>query len=71
MENQNAIAQVGGMFIINELSNKCLDVLADPGTVNGTPLALFDCELSGFSPSGKITDHCPLMSFIQLINDFL
>ncbi|MBN3893891.1 MAG: ricin-type beta-trefoil lectin domain protein [Nostoc sp. NOS(2021)] len=58
LENQNAIAQVGGMFIINELSNRCLDVNGDPGTVNGAPLILYDCELSGYnSSSGRITDQ--------------
>ncbi|MCC5629795.1 RICIN domain-containing protein [Nostoc sphaeroides] len=57
LENQNAIAQVGGMFIINELSNRCLDVSGDPGTANGTPLILANCELSGFSSSGRITDQ--------------
>ncbi|MCC5662965.1 RICIN domain-containing protein [Nostoc sp. CHAB 5784] len=57
LENQNAIAQVGGFFIINELSNKCIDVAGDPGTANGAPLALFDCELSGFTGSGSTTDQ--------------
>ncbi|MEH1901794.1 MAG: RICIN domain-containing protein [Nostoc sp.] len=57
IENQNAIAQVGGMFIINELSNKCIDVAGDPGTANGTQLILSDCELSGFNASGRITDQ--------------
>jgi hypothetical protein len=57
LENQNAIAQVGGIFIRNEISNKCIDVAGDPGTANGAPLQLFDCELSGFNPSGRITDQ--------------
>jgi len=57
IENQNAIAQVGGMFIRNELSNKCIDVAGQPGTANGASLELFDCELSGFSNSGRITDQ--------------
>ncbi len=57
LENQNAIAQVGGFFIINELSNKCIDVAGDPGTANGAPLQLFDCELSGFNTSGRVTDQ--------------
>ncbi|MCC5605430.1 RICIN domain-containing protein [Nostoc sp. CHAB 5834] len=57
LENQNAIAQVGGFFIINELSNKCIDVSGDPGTANGAPLLLFDCELSGFNGSGRTTDQ--------------
>ncbi|WP_181374129.1 RICIN domain-containing protein [Nostoc commune] len=57
VENQNAIAQVGGFFIINELSNKCIDVVGDPGTANRARLELFDCELSGFTGSGRITDQ--------------
>ena|GEM_PF-1291451 len=57
LENQNAIAQVGGIFIRNELSNKCIDVDGDPGTANGTRLILFDCELSGFTGSGRPTDQ--------------
>ncbi|MEH2362276.1 RICIN domain-containing protein [Nostoc sp.] len=57
LENQNAIAQVGGIFIRNELSNRCLDVSGDPGTGNNAPLILADCELSGFSRSGRITDQ--------------
>ncbi|WP_157816552.1 RICIN domain-containing protein [Nostoc flagelliforme] len=57
LENQNAIAQVGGIFIRNELSNKCIDVSGDPGTANGTQLLLNECELSGFTGSGRITDQ--------------
>ncbi|MEH2436359.1 MAG: RICIN domain-containing protein [Nostoc sp.] len=57
LENQNAIAQVGGIFIRNELSNKCIDVAGDPGTANGARLQLFDCELSGFNSSGRTTDQ--------------
>ena len=57
LENQNAIAQVGGIFIRNELSNTCIDVLGEPGTVNGTQLQLSSCELSGFSSPGRTTDQ--------------
>ncbi|MEH2418881.1 RICIN domain-containing protein [Nostoc sp.] len=57
LENQNAIAQVGGMFIRNQLSNKCIDVQGQPGTGNGARLILSDCEVSGFSSSGRITDQ--------------
>ncbi|HYX14447.1 MAG TPA: RICIN domain-containing protein [Nostoc sp.] len=57
IENQNAIAQVGGIFIRNELSNKCIDVAGDPATNNGATLRIFDCELSGISSSGRITDQ--------------
>jgi hypothetical protein len=59
LASQSASAQLGsGVFIINELSNKCIDVAADPGTANGTPLQLWDCELSGFHAiSGRPTDQ--------------
>ncbi|MDZ8260195.1 RICIN domain-containing protein [Nostoc sp. ChiQUE01b] len=57
LENQNAIAQLGGIFIINELSNKCIDVAGNPGTANSVPLLLANCELSGFSGAGRITDQ--------------
>ena len=55
--NQNANAQVERMFIINQLSNRCLDVAGDPGIANGTALTLADCELSGFTRSGRTTDQ--------------
>ncbi len=60
IENQNAIAQqAGGIFIINQLSNRCIDVSgnAGAGAVNGTPLLLSECELSGFSSPGIATDQ--------------
>jgi len=57
LENQNALAQVGGVFIQNELSNTCIDVFGEPGTVNGTQLQIYTCELSGFSPAGRTTDQ--------------
>jgi len=57
LENQNAVAQVGGMFIRNQLSNKCIDVGGEPGTGNNAPLQLYDCELSGFSSSGATSDQ--------------
>lgn len=57
LENQNAVAQVGGIFIRNQLSNKCIDVAGEPGTGNNAPLQLYDCELSGFSSSGRLTDQ--------------
>ena len=34
-------------FIRNTLSEKCIDVSGAPGTKNGAPLQLWDCELSG------------------------
>ncbi|MEH2166079.1 MAG: RICIN domain-containing protein [Nostoc sp.] len=48
---------IGAGFIRNVLSNKCIDVSGDPGTANGAPLQLFDCELSGFNPSGSTSDQ--------------
>jgi hypothetical protein len=60
LENQNAIAQLaGGMFIVNELSKKCLDVAGNTGSsvANGTQLVLNECEISGFNSSGGITDQ--------------
>jgi hypothetical protein len=36
--------QARGRLIRNQLSGKCLDVSGYPGTANGTPLILYDCE---------------------------
>lgn len=45
-------------FFINQLSGRCIDVVGTPGTENGSPLALHDCEFSGFDlPTGSPTDH--------------
>jgi hypothetical protein len=38
--------QAGGRLVRNLLSGKCLDVSGYPGTANGTPLVLYDCETS-------------------------
>jgi hypothetical protein len=38
--------QARGTLIRNQLSGKCLDVSGSPGTENGTPLILYDCETS-------------------------
>jgi hypothetical protein len=60
LESQFAIAQLaGGMFIVNELSKKCLDVAGNTGSsvANGTQLVLNECEISGFNSSGGITDQ--------------
>ena len=38
--------QARGRLIRNQLSGKCLDVSGYPGTANGTPLILYDCETS-------------------------
>ncbi|MBD2446225.1 ricin-type beta-trefoil lectin domain protein [Nostoc sp. FACHB-152] len=57
LENQNALAQVGGIFIKNELSNTCIDVQGQPGAVNGAQLQIYTCELSGVSSLGRTTDQ--------------
>jgi hypothetical protein len=45
--SQGALAQqADGKLINNLLSAKCLDVSGYPGTENGTPLVLYDCEMS-------------------------
>ncbi|MCC5653706.1 RICIN domain-containing protein [Nostoc sp. XA013] len=45
-------------FIKNTNSKKCIDVLGAPGQDNGSPLQLWDCELSGRnSENGSITDQ--------------
>ncbi|MGF2036335.1 MAG: RICIN domain-containing protein [Nostoc sp. CmiVER01] len=50
--------QNNGFFIINSLSGRCIDVGGAPGTGNGAPLQLYDCELSGFNrDNGSPTDQ--------------
>lgn len=44
-------------FIRNTLSKGCIDVPGAPGTKAGTPLILYDCELSGRNPNGSQTDQ--------------
>ncbi|PSB34766.1 RICIN domain-containing protein [Chlorogloea sp. CCALA 695] len=45
--SQSAFAQqASGRLVRNLLSKKCLDVSGYPGTANGTPLILYDCETS-------------------------
>ena len=44
-------------FIQNLLSGRCIDVAGAPGTGNGAPLQLVDCELSGFNGNGSLTDQ--------------
>lgn len=43
--------------IVNQYSMKCIDVSGAPGTNNGAPLLLWDCETSGRNPNGSITDQ--------------
>lgn len=43
--------------IVNQYSMKCIDVSGAPGTQNGAPLLLWDCETSGRNPNGSITDQ--------------
>lgn len=45
-------------FIQNVLSGRCIDVAGAPGTGNGAPLQLFDCELNGRNrDNGSLTDQ--------------
>lgn len=46
-----------GGFIRNALSGKCIDVSGAPGVVNGARLQLWDCETSGRSSNGALTDQ--------------
>src|SRR4051794_555033 len=48
-------AQTG--FLVNKLSERCLDVLGAPGVDNGAKLALYDCEYSGKSVNNQPTDQ--------------
>src|SRR5512136_853072 len=49
---------VRGQFINNFLSGKCIDVSGAPGRNNGSPLQLWDCELSGRNAdNGSATDQ--------------
>jgi hypothetical protein len=50
-------AQATGVFINNLLSGKCIDVAGAPGSNNGAPLQLWDCELSGNRENGSATDQ--------------
>jgi hypothetical protein len=52
-----AKAQNTGKLIVNELSGKCLDVPGISNTTPGTPLQLYDCEVSGFEVNGKTSDQ--------------
>ncbi|MEP0913088.1 RICIN domain-containing protein [Leptolyngbya sp. GB1-A1] len=57
--NQPSEAQItSGQFLNNTLSGKCIDVAGGPGQSNGSPLQLWDCELSGVNPdNGSPTDQ--------------
>lgn len=45
-------------FIKNNVYGKCIDVSGAPGTATGSPLLLWDCELSGFNAdNGSPTDQ--------------
>jgi hypothetical protein len=49
---------IGGGFIRNTLSGKCIDVAGAPGRDKGATLQLWDCELSGRNrDNGSITDQ--------------
>jgi hypothetical protein len=44
-------------FLMNKLSERCLDVLGAPGTENGNKVALYDCEYTGKSINKQPTDQ--------------
>jgi hypothetical protein len=45
-------------FISNNLTpSQCLDVTGAPGTANGAPLQLYNCERSGYDRWGNVTDQ--------------
>ncbi|NEU72558.1 ricin-type beta-trefoil lectin domain protein [Hassallia byssoidea VB512170] len=45
-------------LIVNKLSGKCIDVAGAPGSTNGAPLQLWDCERSGRNrDNGSTTDQ--------------
>jgi hypothetical protein len=53
----SAKAEGPGKLIVNELSGKCLDVPGISNRTPGTPLQLYDCEVSGFEVNGKTSDQ--------------
>ncbi len=53
----SAKAQPAGRLIVNQLSGKCLDVPGISNFTPGTPLQLWDCEVSGREPNGKPSDQ--------------
>ncbi|MBN4000490.1 MULTISPECIES: RICIN domain-containing protein [unclassified Nostoc] len=58
VDSKPSNAQATGVFINNLLSGKCIDVGGAPGTDNGAPLVLWDCELSNLNAdNGSPTDH--------------
>lgn len=50
-------AETPGKLIVNQLSGKCLDVPGISNLTPGTPLQLYDCEVSGFEVNGKESDQ--------------
>lgn len=50
-------AETPGKLIVNQLSGKCLDVPGISNRTAGTPLQLYDCEVSGFEVNGKESDQ--------------
>lgn len=53
----DAQAQPAPRLIVNQLSGKCLDVPGISNLTPGTPLQLWDCEVSGVEPNGKRSDQ--------------
>jgi Ricin-type beta-trefoil lectin domain/CHAT domain len=50
-QTTNSVSQ---KFIVNSLSGKCIDVSGSPGTADGTPLVLSDCETSGLNRDNNL-----------------
>ena len=50
-------AELGGAFLSNQLSGKCIDGEGAPATNNGASLQLWDCELDGRGPNFTLTDQ--------------
>jgi hypothetical protein len=44
-------------FIVNRLSNLCVDVAGAPGVDNGNKIQLAPCEFDGYSENGQPTDQ--------------
>ena len=56
-EEEAQALDLGGMFLVNNLSGKCIDVAGAPGIANGARLQLYDCEYSGLGPGYTTTDQ--------------
>jgi hypothetical protein len=53
LTKETSYPQGTGIFIKNVVAGKCIDVTGTPGQSNGSPLQLWDCELSGINSDKK------------------